>query len=246
MLSAGQSTVSFVAITTRKTMLYLTHARLMLESEQAVVGRASASNELPRRICSQLLADGARYALWHVRHDGHMGVVADARQRARQILTLRSLSVAQIHRAALVTYFRERQVAGRAREQTLREFYGVTDPCEAAIVEHRSYLLAASTQFCGADILEMTGDLQGLELLRSYELAYGQFFAMFCERARARQAGVPYLLAALLPEVRAVAERVRGRLLDEQRIGAGPVVGHSAQLAIGGRRSPNRVRRSKA
>jgi hypothetical protein len=156
------------------------------------------------------------------------------------------LAIEQIHRSALVTYFRERQVSGRAREQTLREFYGVTDTCEAAIMEHRSYLLAASTQFCAADILEMTGDRQGLELLRGYELAYGQYFAMFCERARAQQAGASYLLAALTPEVRAVAERMRARLLDDRRICAPATFAHAAQAATGGRRSPNRVRCSNA
>jgi hypothetical protein len=248
--SPGDSIVLLVAITTTAAtttaMIYLTHTRLMLESERAVVSRAGASDEVPRRICSQLLADDARYSLWHVRQDGHMGVVAGARQRVRQVLSLRSLSVEQIHRAALVRYLRDRHVTGRAREQTLREFYGVTDPSEAAIIEHRSYLLAASTQFCATDILEMTGDRQGIELLRGYELAYGQFFAMFCERAGAGQAGVPYLLAALLPEVRAAAERIRVRLLDDRRISSAPVAAHGAQMAIGGRRSPNRVRSSSA
>jgi len=227
-------------------MIYLTRTRLMLESERAVVTRAAANDELPRRICSQLLADGARYALWHVRHDGRMGVVAGERRRARQILSLRAVSIEQIHRAALVTYFRERQVAGDAREQTLREFYGVTDPRDAAIMEHRNYLLAASTQFCATDILDMTGDRRGVELLRSYELAYGQYFAMFCERARARQAGASYLLAALLPEVRDVTVRIRARLMDDQSVSAQPIAVLRAQVASGGRLGDDRVRPSNA
>jgi len=224
-------------------MIYLTHTRLMLESERAVHDRASAGDELPRRICRQLLADGGRYALWHVRHRGHMGVVAGERRRQRQILSLRSVSVAQVHRAALVSYFRERHVAGAAREQTLREFYGVTDPSEAAVMEHRSYLLATSSQFCATDILEMIGDRRGLELLRGYELAYGQFFAMFCERARARQAGASYLLAALMPEVRDVARRIRARLMDERNVAAPPL---RAQAASGGHRAEDPVRSSNA
>jgi len=43
---------------------------------------------------------------------------------------------------------------------------------------------------------------------------------MFCERARARQMGTPYLLAALMPEVREAAERMRARLMDPKRLGA--------------------------
>ena len=226
-------------------MIYLTHTRLMLESERAVLDRASVGDELPRRICRQLLANGARYTLWHARHGGHMSVVADDRRRQRQILSLRSLSVEQIHRAALVCYFRERQVAGEARERTLREFYGVTDPSEAAITEHRHYLLAASSHFCATDILESIGDRRGLELLRGYELAYGQYFAMFCERARARQTGTSYLLAALIPEVRDVAERIRGRLMDSRNVSTPPF---RAQTGGGGHRAerPKSVTREDA
>ncbi|HVS24932.1 MAG TPA: hypothetical protein VMU03_14485, partial [Gammaproteobacteria bacterium] len=195
--------------------MYLTHAWLMSKSERSLRRHASASEGLPRRVCGQLLADRARYALWQVRHDGHMSVVASARLRVPQILSLRALSVEQIHRAALVSYLQKRSVEGAAREQTLREFHGVMDPREAALVEHRNYLLAASTQFCVADMLEMIGDREGLELLHDYELAYAQYFAMFCERARARQADASYLLSALMPEVHDNAERIRARLSDD-------------------------------
>jgi len=201
-------------------MIYLTRARLMLESEQAVVGRASSDEEVPRRVCSQLLADGSRYLLWHVRHEAHMGAVAGARKRERQIMSLRSLSIEQVHRTALVRYLRDQRITGAARDQTLRDFHGITDTRESTIVEHRNYLLAASTQFCAADILEMIGDRQGIELLRRYELAYTQYFGMFCERARARQMGTPYLLAALMPEVRGAADRMRERLMDDLRLPA--------------------------
>jgi hypothetical protein len=199
-------------------MIYLTQARLMLESEQTVAGRAFSDEAVPRRICSQLLADDARYSLWHARHEGHMSTVAGARQRERQILSLRVVSVEQIHRTALVRHLRDQGVTGVARDQTLREFYGVMDPREAAITEHRHYLLASSTQFCAADILTMIGDKIGVELLRRYELAYTQYFCMFCERARARQMGTPYLLAMLMPEVRDAAERMRARLMDTKRL----------------------------
>jgi hypothetical protein len=200
-------------------MIYLTQARLMLESERTVEGRAFSDEPVQSRICSQLLADDGRYSLWHARHEGHMSVVARARRRERQILSLRVVSIEQIHRTALVRHLRDHCVTGIAREQTLREFYGVTDPREAAITEHRHYLLASSTQFCAADILTMIGDHVGVELLRHYELAYTQYFSMFCERARARQMGTPYLLAMLMPEVRDAAERMRARLMDSKRLG---------------------------
>jgi hypothetical protein len=135
-------------------------------------------------------------------------------------MSLRTVSVEQIHRTALVRHLRDQGVTGVARDQTLREFYGVTDSREAAIMEHRNYLLASSTQFCAADILTMIGDHMGVDMLRHYELAYTQYFGMFCERARARQMGTPYLLAMLMPEVRDAAERIRARLMDTKRLAA--------------------------
>jgi hypothetical protein len=204
-------------------VLYLTQSRLMLESERAVQDRARSNEEIPKRVCSQLLADAPRYSLWHSRHESHMNDVARARRRERQVLSLRALTVEQIHRAALVRYLREHQVKGAARDQTLREFYGVVDPRESVVLEHRNYLLAASTQFCASDILELIGDTHGVELTRRYESAYQQFFGMFCERARARQDRRTYMLEALLPEARSAAERLRARILDKARVAPLPL-----------------------
>jgi hypothetical protein len=204
-------------------MIYLTHARLMLESERTVHDRARSDEEIPKRICAQLLADGARYGLWHVRHETQMNVVAHARQRERQIMSLRAVSIDQIHRTALVRYLRDQRITGAARDLTLREFHGIMDPRESALAEHRNYLLAASTQFCAADILEMIGDKHGLDLVRRYELAYTQYFGMFCDQARARQTGGTYMLGMLLPEVRDAAHRLRGRILDTRRVAPQPV-----------------------
>jgi hypothetical protein len=79
---------------------------------------------------------------------------------------------------------------------------------------HRDYLLAASSQVCATDLLALANDDRGVELLSDYEQAYAQFFSMFCESARAKQAGEAYLLEGLLPEVRGVAANLRRRILD--------------------------------
>jgi hypothetical protein len=212
-------------------VLYLTQSRLMLESERSVQDRARSDEEIAKRVCSQLLADAPRYSLWHARHEAHMNDVANARRRERQILTLRALSIEQIHRTALVRYLRDHQVKGTARDQTLREFYGVVDPRESAILEHRNYLLAASTQFCTADILELIGDTHGVELVRRYEFAYLQYFGMFCEQARARQNKKTYMLEALLPEARGAAERLRARIMDNKRVAPQPLSALKGYLA---------------
>ncbi|MEO8465033.1 MAG: hypothetical protein ABI640_06800 [Gammaproteobacteria bacterium] len=186
----------------------------MLESERVIEDCAREGEPAPQRVCSQLLAQPPRYSRWHDGYENRMSTVADARVRARQILVLRAFALEQIHRAALVRYLRDYHVVGSAREMTLRDFHGVLDTRDAAVSEHRGYLLAATNQVCAAGLLEIADDLRGAELLAEYERAYGQFFSMFCEHSRANQSREPYLLESLLPEVRAVVARIRGQILD--------------------------------
>lgn len=197
-------------------MRYITHSQLMRESEDAVVAYTTADDAATRRVCVQLLADGRRYALWHAHHDRQMDAVAAARQRNAQILKLRAIVLEQVHRTALVRYLRDNAVAGPTRAALLREFHGVIDSRDATIAEHRNYLLAASTQLCAAEILELVGDEAGVDLVRRYELLYGQYFGMFCDRSRAALDGEPYMLSGLLPEVRGAAENLRLRILDSK------------------------------
>ena len=194
-------------------MFYLSSTRLMRESEQAVQQHASGGDEIPQRVCSQLLANPPRYSAWHAQHELKMRNVSVARRRDPLVSGLRAVAVEQVHRTAVVNYLRLSRITGAARDQTLAVFHGVSDARDAALAEHRSYVVAASTQVCAHDLLELVGDVGGLDLLRQYELAYGQYFGIFCEQARARQAGEPYLLGSLLPEVKAVAERLRRRII---------------------------------
>src|SRR5690606_37033043 len=120
----------------------------------------------------------------------------------------------------------------------LREFHRFSDPTDATLAAHREYLLAAPTQFCAREILELIGDKQGLDLIRSYELAYMQYFGMFCERARCVQNGKTYLLTALMPEVKSVADRLRLRILDHSLVPARPVAVGGFELASGPARGP--------
>ena len=69
-------------------------------------------------------------------------------------------------------------------------FHGGVDGREATLAGHRSYLIAPSTQLCATDILALVGDVQGVDLVRRYELLYGQFFGMFCDKSRATSDGV--------------------------------------------------------
>lgn len=203
-------------------MLYITTTRLMLESERVVSDTAVAGEEIPRRACSQLIADRPRYVQWHSHHELRMDGVAKTRRREPAVRRLRALAVEQVHKTALVSHLRDSRVVGAARDQTLRLFHGPIDTRDATLTEHRNYLLATSTQVCAHDLLEMVGDHYGLALIRTYELAYQQYFSLFCERGRALQAGGdPYLLGSLLPEVKATADRLRLRILDARLVAHG-------------------------
>lgn len=204
-------------------MIYLTHMRLMRESERTVHERATCADEVPRRVCAQLLADETRYALWHARHENSMTTVAVVKRRERQLLALRSICVAQVHRTALLRYLRDYRIVGAARDQALRVFHGVMDARDAAIAEHRTYLVAASSHLCATELLELAGDIKGVELLRGYETVYGQYFSLFCDRSRAVERGATYLLSSLIPEVRANAERVRHRIVTGHLLPRQPV-----------------------
>jgi hypothetical protein len=184
----------------------------MRESEDALRENAGCGDEIPQRVCAQLLAKPPRYSEWHALHERKMQNVANARLRDPQVLQLRSIAVEQVHRTAIVNYLRLGRITGEARDRTFALFDGVSDVRDATLAAHRNYVLAASTQVCTHELLDLVGDREGHRLLRRYELAYAQYFAMFCDRGRALQAGKRYLLESLLPEVRGVADGLRMRI----------------------------------
>lgn len=185
----------------------------MLESERVVHETAKDAAARERSVCDQLIASEPRYTLWHTRQEQRMTPIAKHGRREWQILELRRAGVEQLHRAALVRYLRDYRVTGADRDLTLRQFYSVVDSREAAIREHRSFLVAASSQLCAAELLSLAGDADGVDLLHRYELAYAQYFSMFCQRARAIEARQRFLLGDLVPEVKGVATRLREQIV---------------------------------
>lgn len=187
----------------------------MTESEHSVHMRAQLGEGISKSVCSQILADKPRYSLWISQHDRRMTHVAIAKERDRQLIKLRGVALEQIHRTALVRYLREYHVRGRRRDDTLREFYKAWDLQRAVLVEHKGYLIAASSQFCAVDLLELAGDARGVDMLQRYEAVYGHFFSMFCDQARAQRKGKLYLLDGLIPEIRDNAKNMRLRILSD-------------------------------
>jgi hypothetical protein len=186
----------------------------MRESESSVHYWAVSGSGDAQKVCSQLLANEPRYATWVSSHDRRMNTVARGRSREHQIVSLRLVATEQIHREALVRYMRDNDVKGHQRSIVLREFYGPLDAECAVLAAHREYQLAVSSHISATDLLALSADRYGAEMMEEYETSYGVYFAMHCDRARARAEGRPYLLASLLPEVRAGARNLRECLLS--------------------------------
>jgi hypothetical protein len=185
----------------------------MSESERTVQHYAHFGEVIDQRVCRQLLGNRDRYLLWIAGHDRKMDTVARVKLREKQLLRLRGIALEQIHSAALVRYLRDNRLTRIDRNLTLREFYGTLDSERSALAEHRHYVLSASSQLCATDLLDNAGDTRGLDMIRRYESAYGQYFGMFCDRARARQCKESYLLGLLLPDVKVTSERLRTTIL---------------------------------
>jgi hypothetical protein len=185
----------------------------MRESERTVYETATHGKAPERGICRQLVSDPARYSHWYARHEHCMRLVGRLLRRESQLLELRRVCVEQLHRAALVRYLRDCHASSEERDSTLRLFYGVTDPYEAAVLEHRDYLVAASSQLCATALLTLAGDTYGVELIRRYETAYAQYFSVFCELGGTKGAGEGCLLGDLLPEMKDAATALRLRIV---------------------------------
>lgn len=199
-------------------LVYITHTRLMRESESSIQSWAEEGAEPAQHICSQLLDNEPRYATWMSSHDRRMTMVSRGRSRERQIVSLRLVATEQIHRQALVRYLRDNAIRGEARDLVLREFYGPLDSRNAVLAAHREYTQAVSSHVCAADLLELCADRHGAKMLHQYEYAYGLYFAMHCDRTRALSESRPYLLGALLPEVKAGAKGLRDSLLSGDKM----------------------------
>lgn len=204
-------------------MIYLTQYRLMSESETAIRRGAARADTTAGRVCRQVVDDPRRYSIWHGWHDTRMSSVAKRVERQRQILALRSVHLEQVHRTALVRYFRKHGITGEARDQTLLEFYGMADPKRAAIAEHRAFLISVSSQVCAHRLLKLVGDHHGLALIQDYQGVFMQYFAMFCDDARASLTDSAFLLRGLIPEAKAEADALRGRVLGGEGLPARPM-----------------------
>ncbi len=212
----------------------LTFKRLMDESERAL-WRADCLPDYYRLPIRQVLHDCARYHSWEVSHARLMRHVAREGQPIGQAFSLREATVRMIHRRGLFDYLRTHNVRGAARERLFEVFYGPMDFSEAVLCEHRQYLLAASSGYCGEMLVEAIHDSHGLGLLDRYEEVYRDYFEVFGRFVTADVTGerdlVPVLRSAMLKQ-RMASDRLRAQMLTH---------GHARQLGNQSGARPHRT-----
>jgi ABC-type microcin C transport system permease subunit YejB len=193
----------------------LTFKRLMDESEQAL-WRADCLPDYYRLPLRQVLHDCTRYHSWEVSHARLMRQVARAGQPIGQAFSLREATVRMIHRRGLFDYLRTHKVRGAARKRLFEVFYGPMDFREAVLCEHRQYVLAASSGYCGEVLVESIHDNHGLGLLNRYEEVYRDYFEVFGRFVTAEVTGERDLVSVLRPamlQLRVATNRLRAQIL---------------------------------
>jgi hypothetical protein len=190
--------------------------RLMSESEKAL-WQTEAQPEYYRVPVSRLLDNQGQYRMWEASHARHMRNVADYRRQSQQAMALRKIAMQFIHRRGLFDYLRTFRVRGAQRQQLFRVFYGLTDFHDAALLEHRQYVLAASSGYCIEVLVDRINDSNGFKLLERYQWLYSQYFEIFSQYVRADFNADTTLADALRPtmlEYRAHTNLIRRQILS--------------------------------
>jgi hypothetical protein len=108
-------------------------------------------------------------------------------------------------------------VRGCARERLLEVFYGPMDFRMAVLCEHRQYVMAASSGYCGEVLVETMHDSRGLSMLDRYEDLYRDYFEIFGRFVTAEVTGDRDIVSVLRPAMlrqRALANRLRAQILS--------------------------------
>ena len=193
------------------------HARLMAESE-ARVEMAANFDSPADRLASRMLENQDAYRRWEAEHDRLMRAVSEQARLPRQVVALRSIALALVHRKAIFEYLRHRQIPGARRRRLFALFYGIRDYANAVLAEHGNYVRCSSSYLCTHHLAErLMRDAAFDEPLRMYEQWYSEYFRTFCDVALAeteeeKQATAP--MDALKPLLKYQLARARQAILD--------------------------------
>jgi hypothetical protein len=195
----------------------ITFTQLMMQSERAL-WRTDSQPEYYRSPVGQLLDDGAQYRVWEIKHSLLMRNVADCGRTTQQTLALRKVAVKMIHRRGLIDYIKLFSVRGETRKNLFQAFYGPMDFREAVILEHRQYILAASSGYCVEVLVDAVQDPNGFQMLERYQELYRDYYGLYAQFLRAEQDHDRELMAAMRPtmlEYRTYLDRLRATTLSQ-------------------------------
>ena len=186
----------------------------MRESEQALEDAVDSPNERDARIASHVLTDAKIHSLWEARHAKLVLPVAEHNYRSPQIVELRRLEVALVHRRALVDYLRRQEITGDMRDQLLSLFYGPRASMDAVLAEHRQYMLAVSSRVSADHLIDIMFDPFSRRFLEVYERAYNRYFELFCYVSCTPDQMLVDAVKGEMVTARKRAARIRERLIE--------------------------------
>jgi hypothetical protein len=158
------------------------HARLMEESEARVEIAAVFDSPADTLVATRLLEHPETYRRWEAEHNRLMRAVSEPGRLAGQVVALRSIALALVHRKATFEYLRDRQVTGERRRRLFEFFYGFRDYTNAVLAEHGNYVRCSSSYLCTHHLAEhLMQDAAFDEPLQIYEERYSEYFSAFCD-----------------------------------------------------------------
>lgn len=193
----------------------LQHDRLMRVSHLHVAATARDDSHEQQIVALRLIQHPGSYTEWEHQHSQLMQRVCQPARLRTQIVRMRAMTLALIHRRAVFEYLRDRKITGAKRHQYIGLFYGSRDYASSLVVEHghytRSWISASCSRFIGAEILH---DPAFEAPLTTYEQWYREYFRVFCDlQLDGAQADNLTCDQALLPFLKERAQLARAELL---------------------------------
>jgi hypothetical protein len=153
-----------------------------MEESESRVQMAACMSSPQEVLASRVLDTPQTYRRWESEHDRLMRAVSRETRFARQVLALRSTAFALVHRKAMISYVRERQITGPKRMRLFELFYGCRDYANAVLLAYSDFLRCTSSYVCTQHLAEnLMHDGALTEPMQLYERFFAEYFAGFCD-----------------------------------------------------------------
>jgi len=207
----------------------------MDESEQALLDAADSSSPHVARIVGHVVSDVNVHRIWECRHAELVRPVAEQNRRAPQLIELRLAETRLTHKRALINYIRKHQVTGALRDRLISAFYGSRETTDAILKEHQRYMVAVSSRVSTDHLIDVMCDPVSKDLIRMYDMAYDQYFELYCFVASSPDSAVADAVRGSMGEVASRAKRIRKMLREVRPDNRYSDFDRQAQIARSGR-----------